>query len=280
MAVKMLTGEEIAEEKAKVLRERIQELDLQPSLKLIQIGNDEAASIYARAKIRRGKNVGIKVDLEKYEDISVEDLVKRIKEIADDPDINGLMIENPLPKGFDYYEIVKNIPYYKDVDALSPYNQGLIALNREFLVPATPRAVIDILDHYGYHENTVTVINRSPVVGRPLSMMLLNRNYTVSVCHSKTPDIASMARSSKIVVVAVGRPGFLKRDMVTPGSVVIDVGINYVSDKVVGDTDFNDISNYVEAITPVPGGVGPITATNILENVVRAAEFQKKNMGV
>ncbi|KAA8923217.1 MAG: bifunctional 5,10-methylenetetrahydrofolate dehydrogenase/5,10-methenyltetrahydrofolate cyclohydrolase [Thermoplasma sp.] len=278
--MKMLTGEEIAEEKAKVLRERIQELDLQPSLKLIQIGNDEAASIYARAKIRRGKNVGIKVDLEKYEDISVEDLVKRIKEIADDPDINGLMIENPLPKGFDYYEIVKNIPYYKDVDALSPYNQGLIALNREFLVPATPRAVIDILDHYGYHENTVTVINRSPVVGRPLSMMLLNRNYTVSVCHSKTPDIASMARSSKIVVVAVGRPGFLKRDMVTPGSVVIDVGINYVSDKVVGDTDFNDISNYVEAITPVPGGVGPITATNILENVVRAAEFQKKNMGV
>lgn len=109
-------------------------------------------------------------------------------------------------------------------------------------------------------------------------MMLLNRNYTVSVCHSKTKDIGSMTRSSKIVVVAVGRPGFLNREMVTPGSVVIDVGINYVNDKVVGDANFEDLSEYVEAITPVPGGVGPITATNILENVVKAAEFQKNNL--
>ncbi|CAC12027.1 methylenetetrahydrofolate dehydrogenase (NADP+) related protein [Thermoplasma acidophilum] len=276
--MKILRGEEIAEKKAENLHGIIERSGLEPSLKLIQIGDNEAASIYARAKIRRGKKIGIAVDLEKYDDISMKDLLKRIDDLAKDPQINGIMIENPLPKGFDYYEIVRNIPYYKDVDALSPYNQGLIALNREFLVPATPRAVIDIMDYYGYHENTVTIVNRSPVVGRPLSMMLLNRNYTVSVCHSKTKDIGSMTRSSKIVVVAVGRPGFLNREMVTPGSVVIDVGINYVNDKVVGDANFEDLSEYVEAITPVPGGVGPITATNILENVVKAAEFQKNNL--
>ncbi|WP_297218139.1 bifunctional 5,10-methylenetetrahydrofolate dehydrogenase/5,10-methenyltetrahydrofolate cyclohydrolase [Thermoplasma sp.] len=275
MAVRILSGEEIAEKKANDLRAKIEKLGLEPSLKLIQLGNDEAASIYARAKIRRGKKIGIKVDLERYDEISASDLLRRIKEIADDPTINGLMIENPLPKGFDYYEIVKEIPYYKDVDALSPYNQGLIALNREFLVPATPRAVIDILDHYGYHETTVTIINRSPVVGRPLSMMLLNRNYTVSVCHSKTPNITAYTKNAKVVVVAVGRPGFLKSSMVSDDSVVVDVGINYVNDRVVGDADFEDVSKHVEAVTPVPGGVGPITATNILENVVRAAEFQK-----
>lgn len=130
MAVKILRGEEIAEKKAENLHGIIERSGLEPSLKLIQIGDNEAASIYARAKIRRGKKIGIAVDLEKYDDISMKDLLKRIDDLAKDPQINGIMIENPLPKGFDYYEIVRNIPYYKDVDALSPYNQGLIALNR------------------------------------------------------------------------------------------------------------------------------------------------------
>ncbi|BAB60189.1 methylene-tetrahydrofolate dehydrogenase [Thermoplasma volcanium GSS1] len=280
MAVKLLKGEEIAEKKAEELKERIEKMGVSPRLVLLQVGNYSAATIYARAKIKRGKKIGADVVLEKYEDLTKQELVRRIEELSADKDVNGIMVENPLPKTIDYYDIVKSIPYYKDVDALSPYNQGSIAINREFLVPATAMAVVDILKYYGYEKTTATIINRSPVVGRPLSMMMLNRDYTVSICHSKTPDIRSIAKASKIIVVAVGRPGFLDDTYVTESSVVIDVGINYVQDKVIGDIDFDKVSEKVEAVTPVPGGVGPITATNILSNLVKAAEYQSNtNIG-
>ncbi len=280
MVTKILDGNEIAKKKMEDLRARVEKLPSKPVFDLVQVGNDESSNIYARAKIKRSRSVGIEAKLFKYESITQKELLQKLGEFSEDRDVNAIMIENPLPPGFDYYEIARTIPYYKDVDALSPVNQGSLNINREFMVPATPRAVVDILDYYGYsykNVSSVTIINHSPVVGRPLSMMLLNRNYTVTVCHVFTADVRRYTRNSKVIVVAVGKPGFLDRSFVNPDSVVIDVGINYVNDTVRGDVKTDEINGYVEAFTPVPGGVGPVTATNILENVVRTAEFQMGN---
>ncbi len=280
MVTKILDGNEIAKKKMDDLRARVEKLPARPVFNLIQIGNDESSNIYVRAKMKRSRSVGIEAKLFKYDSITEKELIQILREFSEDRNVNAIMLENPLPTGFDYYDIAKNITYYKDVDALSPVNQGSLNINREFMVPATPKAVVDILDHYGYNYknvSSVTIINHSPVVGRPLSMMLLNRNYTVTVCHIFTADVRRYTRNSKVIVVAVGKPGFLDRSFVNPDSVIIDVGINYVNDTVTGDVKTDDVNGYVEALTPVPGGVGPVTATNILENVVRTAEFQMGN---
>ncbi|MGC8608850.1 MAG: tetrahydrofolate dehydrogenase/cyclohydrolase catalytic domain-containing protein [Thermoplasmata archaeon] len=280
MVTRMLDGNEIAKKKMADLTSRVEKLPSKPTLALIQIGNDESSNVYVRAKMKRAHSVGIEAKLYKYETMTQPELLERLKEFSDDSSVNAIMIENPLPPGFDYYEIAKAIPYYKDVDALSPVNQGSLNINREFMVPATPRAVVDILDYYGYDYKSVSsvaIINHSPVVGRPLSMMLLNRNYTVTICHVFTADVRRYTRNAKVVVVAVGKPDFLDRSYVNTDSIVIDVGINYVNGSVKGDVKYDDLNGFIEALTPVPGGVGPVTATNILENVVRTSEFQMKN---
>ncbi|OWP56977.1 MAG: bifunctional 5,10-methylene-tetrahydrofolate dehydrogenase/5,10-methylene-tetrahydrofolate cyclohydrolase [Thermoplasmatales archaeon B_DKE] len=275
----ILNGTPIAESIIKALKGRVEALKshgVEPHLFLIQVGRNEAIETYVRAKIRRGAKIGIKVSHKILdENITYEALNKEIANISGMSDVNGVMIENPLPKHLDFFKAVESIPFYKDVDGMTPTNQGMIALKNEFLTPATAAAVTKILTELHLPGGTTaTIINRSPIVGKPLAMMLLNRDFTVTVCHSKTGDIRSISRNSQVLVTAVGTPNFIDRSYVTEDSIVVDVGINPVDGGIRGDANYEELFGYVRAITPVPGGVGPITATQIMENTVKATEYQ------
>ncbi len=276
----LLDGKDIASRIMEKLRENFssieEEYGVRASLRLILVGGDDAAAIYAKAKLKRAKRLNVDAKLLKFpEETSMKELISEITSLSSDRDVNGIMIENPLPKGLDFYSLADTIPYYKDVDGTSSRNQGLIVNRREFMTPATAAAVVAIMEHYNL-SGKVTIINRSPVVGRPLINMLLNRNNTVSVCHSKTPDLLEYTRIADVVVVAIGKPLFFGKSYFTERSSVIDVGINYVEDSIKGDADFTELNGYVEAITPVPGGVGPVTASLIFENLYKGTLFQLK----
>lgn len=246
-----------------------------PKLIIIRVGDDEGSRIYAEAKVKRSKKLGIDASVMHYPAITKEELTDVVKKLGADSTVNGIMIENPLPKDIDFYEIADMIPFYKDVDGTSSANQGRIVNRREFLTPATATAVVKIIENYpDLARSIVTIVNRSPVVGRPLSQMLLNRDYTVSLVHTKTPSITAFTKRSDIVVAAVGKAKFFDDEMIGPDATVIDVGINYVEGKIVGDANFEVLSKWVKRITPVPGGVGAVTATLIFENLLKAFEYQ------
>jgi methylenetetrahydrofolate dehydrogenase (NADP+)/methenyltetrahydrofolate cyclohydrolase len=247
------------------------------SLVILRIGNDEGARIYSEAKVKRAKKLGVMSSVIEIPSATKEEVSERIKALSSDPNVTGIMIENPVPPPLDFTELVDQIPYYKDVDGTSSTNQGRIVNRKEFLTPATPSAVVEIMSRYSeLKAGIVTIINRSPVVGRPLSQMLLNRDYTISVCHSKTPDIVQYTRRSDTVIAAIGKANFFTDELLNPDCTFIDVGINYVNGKVVGDGDFARLSKWIKRITPVPGGVGPITATMIFSNLLKAFRYQEK----
>jgi len=247
------------------------------NLVIIRIGNDEGAKIYSEAKIKRAKKLGVRSSVIDLPSATRDEILRNIQDLADDPSVTGIMIENPVPPPLDFGDLVDHIPFYKDVDGTSSMNQGRIVNRKEFLTPATPSAVVEIMSRYSeLKKGIVTIINRSPVVGRPLSQMLLNRDYTISVCHSKTPDIVQYTRRSDAVIAAIGKANFFTDELLNPDCTFIDVGINYVNGKVVGDGDFARLSKWIKRITPVPGGVGPITATMIFSNLLKAFKYQEK----
>ncbi len=274
----LLDGNVIAKSRMDYIKKEIDYIKnkqgIEPELKLVQIGNDSASTIYANAKINRGKKLGINVTIDKYDTMDEIELSRIIRKYSENVDTHGIMIESPLPRNLDYNSIVKNIPYYKDTDGLNPYNLGNLDLKDESIAPATARAVIDILEYYGIENKNVCIINRSAVVGRPLSMMLLNRNYTVTICHSKTANITDISLKSDVIVVAVGKKNFLNEKYVTNKSIVVDVGINYENNHIYGDADFDGINKIVNSITPVPGGVGPVTSTDIFLNFLNGLKIQ------
>ena len=186
------------------------------------------------------------------------------------------MVESPLPPPLNFQEVVDNISFYKDTDGMTSFNQGNLYTKNEMIAPATARAVVDILEYYKIQPGNVCIINRSAVVGRPLAMLLLNRDYTVTLCHSKTVDIKRIARENNVLVVAIGKPDYIDESYVTSESTVIDVGINYSGNKISGDVNFDSVSNKAKNITPVPGGVGIVTATDIFENFLNGMKYQIK----
>ncbi len=274
----LLDGKVVANKKMEILKGELECIadkhKIIPELRLIQVGDDPASTIYANSKIKRGSKLGIDVILEKFGKASPTELIKYITEANANPKINGVMVESPLPVGFDFQEVVNNISFYKDTDGMTSYNQGNLYTKNEMIAPATARAVVDILEFYGIHPGNACIINRSSVVGRPLAMLLLNRDYTVTLCHSKTNEIERISRENDVVVVAVGKANFLGTSYVTEESTVIDVGINYVGNKIYGDVDFHSVGNKVKNITPVPGGVGVVTATDIFENFLNGLKYQ------
>ncbi len=278
----ILDGKIVAKNKMDIIKENIDGITdkykFTPELKLIQIGNDEASSIYARSKINRGKKLGINVTLERFDNIPKKMLIDKIKDYSIKRDINGIMIESPLPENLNFYEIINYIPFYKDSDGMTSYNEGNLSLRNEMIAPATARAVVDILEYYNIEERNASIINRSPVVGRPLSMMLLNRDYTVTICHSKTENIKNITENSNIIVVAVGKKNFLDESFTNKNSIIIDVGINYENNNVYGDADYNNLVDKVKAITPVPGGVGIVTSTDIFQNFLNGLDYQLNNL--
>ena len=261
-------------ELAKEIKERakIESQGKKLNLHTIIAGHDEASIVYAKSKIKTLRKLGMDGFIHNVE--NEKEMLNLINDLNEDNNVHGIMVEFPLPKEYDELKIRSAISPIKDVDGMNPINYGYLLLKNEIMIPNTPRAIIKILERVTeLRGKDVLIINRTPVVGKPLALMLLNRDATPTICHSKTKNLGDKIKKSDIVVVAVGKPGFLKADMVREGSIVIDVGINVVNGKIVGDAEFEEIEKKA-MITPVPGGVGSVTTACMVENLVKAAKLQ------
>ena len=249
---------------------------ISPCLGIVKIGEDPASEQYFNAKLRRASEFGVETKILMLEsDVSQERVNSEVRMIALDPDVHGVIVESPVPKQLNYHEFINLIPSEKDVDGVTYANLGRLMSGEASLRPATAASVMEFISEIGVPQGSVVaIINRTLTVGKPLSMMLLSNNFTPMVCHSKTLRLKDLCRSSDVIVTAAGKPGLITADFVRPESVVIDVGINVVGDKIAGDADFENIKDKVSAITPVPGGVGSLTSLMIFRNLVSAISMQ------
>lgn len=287
----ILDGRYVAQLKREALREQILSLKSKelgvPCLAIVIVGHNPASETYVANKIKACEQVGIavrKVALE--EDVREEELLQRVQQLNEDPTVHGFIVQLPLPAHISEAAVLSAIDYRKDVDGLTPISMGRCIQGLPAFVSATPQGIRELLTYYnisteGKH---VVVIGRSNIVGKPMAMLLMQRPYlslpnisasslgdaTVTVCHSKTRDLAAICRTADILIVAAGSPKLLTADMVKPGATVIDVGINRVDGHLVGDVDFDNVASIAGAITPVPGGVGPMTIVSLLQNTVQA----------
>ena len=244
-----------------------------PCLAVILVGDDPASAVYVRNKSRACEETGIiSKQIVLPAETSQSELMGIIEKLNADENVDGILVQLPLPRHIDPDAVTKAIIPQKDVDAFHPYNIGLARLGSALFHPCTPAGVIRLLDKYGIEISgkSCVVIGRSNIVGKPVAEMLLARNGTVTVCHSKTKDLRSYTQSADIIVVAVGKPGILTGDMIKEGCAVIDVGINRIDGKLCGDCDFASCAEKAGYITPVPGGVGPMTIAMLLENTLRS----------
>ena len=251
-----------------------------PGLAVVIVGDDPASRVYVRNKHRACEEVGIRSDVHALPaDTSEAELLTLVAGLNADPTVNGILVQLPLPKHLDEEKVILAIDPAKDVDAFHPVNVGKIMIGNFTFAPCTPAGVMELLRHYnipvaGKH---CVIIGRSNIVGKPQAMLMLKENATVTVCHSRTVGLADITRTADILVAAVGRPSFVTADMVRDGAVVIDVGINRTAEgKLCGDVEFAAVSEKASYITPVPGGVGPMTITMLLKNTLAAAKDQLK----
>jgi len=275
---KALAGEVEAEalQRAKKLAEK----GIVPGLATVLVGENPASQMYIRLKHSACSRAGIRSENVLLPESSTEEeIIAKIEELSLREDINGILLQLPLPGGLNPQRAMMSILPEKDVDGFHPRNMGALLLGAERLVPCTPLGIIYALERLDKKlEGTeVVIVGHSNVVGKPLAAMMLNRNATVQVCHVFTRDLAEHTRDADILVVAAGVPGLIKKEMVRPGAYIFDVGINRVGDKTVGDVDYEEVSQIAGAITPVPGGVGPLTVAMLLRQTLNATEDQTKD---
>jgi methylenetetrahydrofolate dehydrogenase (NADP+)/methenyltetrahydrofolate cyclohydrolase len=279
MQTRTIDGNAIARELRVRLIERAAALaasGVRPGLAVIRVGSHPASSVYVRNKIKACSEAGVQSqDIQLPDTADESTLLGQIGILNRDPRIHGILVQLPLPAGFVAERVFEAISPLKDVDGFHPTNVGLLAIGHPRFVPCTPLGVMALLEHErvdpeGLH---AVVVGRSNIVGKPMALLLLQKGATVTICNSKTPDLGSMTRQAEILVVAAGKPKLITAGMVRPGAVVIDVGINRLADgKLAGDVDFQSLSGTAAGITPVPGGVGPMTITMLLENTIASAE--------
>ncbi|WP_395688479.1 bifunctional methylenetetrahydrofolate dehydrogenase/methenyltetrahydrofolate cyclohydrolase FolD [Caenimonas koreensis] len=249
---------------------------IQPALSIILVGEDPASQVYTKHKVNDSTETGLSATLERYPaDMTEAALVKRIHELNQDPAVHGILVQLPLPKHLDAQKVIETISPGKDVDGFHVASAGALMVGRPGFWPCTPYGCMKMLDSIGYdlRGKNAVVIGRSNIVGKPMAMMLLAKDATVTVCHSRTRDLKSFTLNADVVVAAVGKRNVLTADMVKPGAVVIDVGMNRNDEgKLCGDVDFAGVSQVAGWITPVPGGVGPMTRAMLLANTLEAAE--------
>jgi len=278
----IIDGKAIASEMEAEARARAEKLAARgiiPGLVTILVGANPASQMYIRIKHSACSRVGIRSEnLVLPEDISESDLLEKIRELNLSKDVSGILLQLPLPKHLDPRSAMMAIAPEKDVDGFHPCNMGALLMGAEKLVPCTPKGIIYALEKLGVKLEgaEAVIVGHSNVVGKPLAAMMMNRNATVQVCHVFTRDLASHTRDAEILVVAAGVPGLIKADMVRQGAYIFDVGINRVGDKTVGDVDFDAVKDKAAAITPVPGGVGPLTVAMLMIQTVQAAEDQSR----
>jgi methylenetetrahydrofolate dehydrogenase (NADP+)/methenyltetrahydrofolate cyclohydrolase len=256
------------------------EFGITPGLAVVIVDENPASLVYVRNKHKACVEAGMNsIEVKLPENTSEEELLSKIDELNADDAVHGILVQLPLPRHISEDKVIARISPKKDVDAFHPSNVGKIMTGGYNFLPCTPSGVMDLLDYYKVElcGKRAVVIGRSNIVGKPMALVLLERNATVTVCHSRTSDIAMYTREADVVVVAVGRPNFLKAEMVKGGAVVIDVGINRLENgKLCGDVDFEAVSGVASLITPVPGGVGPMTITTLLKNTLSAAKESVK----
>ena len=259
--------------------ESLKKNGIKPALAVIIVGNDPASKIYVKNKKLACAYCGIEsLEYALSEDTTQDELLSLIKKLNEDNNVSGILCQLPLPKGLDEEAVINAISPNKDVDAFHPINVGKIMVGNFDFLPCTPAGVMELIKLSGIEVSgkKCVVVGRSNIVGKPMSMLLLHKNGTVTICHSKTQDLAHEVKSADIVVAAVGVPELIKGDMIKPGAVVIDVGMNRLDDgRLTGDVEFSSCEKIASAITPVPGGVGPMTIAMLMKNTVKAASINK-----
>lgn len=286
----LIDGKKISQEKREEIKERVKKIQAEtgktPGLATILVGQDPASQVYINSKIKACEDAGIKSFHRALPaSSSKEEITALIKELNENPEIDGILLQLPLPDNSLADDCINAISPFKDVDGLHPYNAGLLNLSKNWdeiirkniLVSCTPLGVIHMLhkSEIAIEGKTAVVIGRSNLVGKPLSMLLLSNNATVIMAHSRTKNLKELCKSADIVVAAIGKAKFVNKDFIKDGATVIDVGINRVDGKLYGDVDFDDVKNMNLTITPVPGGVGPMTITMLLENTLKAFKNRK-----
>lgn len=276
----ILDGKALAEKIKTQLKQKIAKLKkdkIIPGLAIILVGKDPASVLYTTKKMEACRELGIfcqKLDLPA--EITQKDLLQKISELNSDSKIHGILVQLPLPKHLDTHQILQSISPEKDADGLHPLNLGNLLIDTHGLAPATPKGIIYLLESYkveiaGKH---AVIVGRSNILGKPLAAMLLNRDATVTICHRQTKNLANYTRQADILISGAGQAKLITKDMIKPGAVVIDVGVNRSGGKLVGDADFENLKDITSFITPVPGGVGPMTIVMLLENVIQLASSE------
>ena len=280
--LKLISGSDLAKQRREEIKEEVVKLKAQgitPGLAVILVGEDQASQVYVRNKENACKEVGFYSEVYRLpEETTQEELLALIDKLNNDDKIHGLLVQLPVPKHIDETAVIHAISPRKDVDGFLPENLGSLLIGEQAFEPCTPKGCIELIKESGIDiaGKECVVIGRSNIVGKPMSMLLLHAHGTVTICHSKTRDLAETVRRADIVVAAVGVPELIKGDMIKEGAVVIDVGMNRLPDKkLVGDVAFDAAAEKASAITPVPGGVGPMTIAMLMKNTVKAAELNQ-----
>lgn len=278
----IIDGKKISKELKDELKEKVakyKEEGVEITLAVIQVGNDKASSVYVGNKKKACEYIGIKsLSYELEESTTEEELLNIIKELNNRKDVNGILVQLPLPKHINEDKVIETIDAKKDVDGFHPMSVGALSIGKKGFISCTPYGIIELLkrSNIDIDGKECVVIGRSNIVGKPMSMLLLRENATVTVAHSHTKNLKEVAKRADILVVAIGKPQFINSEYVKEGAVVIDVGIHRdENNKLCGDVDYEDVFPHASAITPVPGGVGPMTIAMLMKNCVNAVEIQK-----
>lgn len=275
----IMDGKETSKELKEKVKEKVRLLPTKPKLLVILVGEDPASKIYVASKEKACKACGISAETVTLDaNISQKEIIDVIEKANKDKSINAILVQLPLPDHINTQDVINAIDPLKDVDGLTSANQGKLFLGQEGLVPCTPKGVMHLFEKYNVDltGKKALVIGRSLLVGKPLSILILNKNATVTIAHSKTKNLKELCLSSDVIVSSVGKPKIITADMVKEGTIIVDVGINRVHGTIVGDVDYLNVCDKCARITPVPGGVGPMTIACLLENVVECYNLQKE----
>ena len=274
LSAEILNGTRLAQQIRSQIRKQLKKLTFSPGLAVVQVGNDPASTLYIKHKQRDCDKVHFHSEVHRLSSkISQQVLINKVDELNDRSDIHGILVQMPLPKIIDEQTIIDTIAPDKDADGLTSKNLGDLFINREGITPCTPTGIIRLIESSGesIEGKHAVCVGRSHLVGKPVGIMLLNRNATVTYCHSRTNNLSEMTKQADILIAAVGKPEFITAEMVKPGAIVIDVGINSIEKRLVGDVKFDEVKDVAGFITPVPGGVGPLTRAMLLENTLKLA---------
>ncbi|NBX67730.1 MAG: bifunctional 5,10-methylenetetrahydrofolate dehydrogenase/5,10-methenyltetrahydrofolate cyclohydrolase [Proteobacteria bacterium] len=275
----ILDGKKVAESVYQRLLLEVSLLPVVPRIVFLRVGEDPASQSYVRSKEKRCLELGLRGETIVFsESVSEDEVIGKILSLNRDKDVNGILVQLPLPKHIDKARVLRSIDPYKDVDGLHPENAGLLLQGKPRFIPCTPAGIIELLKFYNIPVagKRVAVLGRSEIVGRPVAQLLTNHDATVTVCHSKTQNLTAELLRSEIVVAAIGKPKLVQANMVSSGVVIVDVGINRVDGQILGDVDFDTVKSKASAISPVPGGVGPMTIAMLMKNLVLAATLQSQ----